>query len=110
MRKKIGIFLVCIMLVTSIFVIVLNDNVKAADAYAVFYPTDDTFVTNSYPDKTRGWEIHIKTKTQSGYEKYAMVYFDISSILPGTDICSAKLKLLLLMILSIQYSSITRTL
>ena len=43
MRKRIGIFLVCIMLVTSLLVVFPVENVKAAGN--TFYPTDDTFIS-----------------------------------------------------------------
>ena len=90
--KRIGIFLVCIILVTFVFVIISNNNVKAADAYAIFYPTDDTVVSEEFNDTNHGDGPTLRFRTYSGIQRYNFIKFGTSTIQPGTIIKSAMLK------------------
>ena len=99
MRRKIIVSLVILTLVTSFLVVFTINKVKAADAYADFYPTDDTFIYKPVPDSNQGWKDHMVTRNAYGaegsdiYQDDILVRFDISSISLGTAIISATLNL-----------------
>ena len=99
MRKKIGIFLLVIMLVTSAFVIFSNNNVKATNAYVVLYPTDDSTINAGNPDNHYGSFTDTTVRNAYGaggsdnWEMDSLIKFDISSLPSDTIIRFATLKL-----------------
>jgi len=95
--KKVLFCGVIIFLAISCCVFIISGEIESTEfldnGAMIFNPTNDTFVTHSNPDDNSGYQTHLKTKSQTGWEKYSLIRFNISSISSGTVICSAKLKL-----------------
>ena len=97
MKKRIGIFLICIMMVTSLLVVFPIENVKAA--IITFYPTDDTIIYKKAPNgPPQGEKISMAVSNAYGiggddiFENNSLIKFDLSSISYDRDINSASLK------------------
>ena len=86
-------------LVTSFIVFFPINNVEAADAYAEFYPTDDTYIIHrsGETNENRGdfdfMEVEIYYGASGIWGEDILIKFDISSIPSDTKITSAKLNL-----------------
>ncbi|MCJ7570849.1 MAG: DNRLRE domain-containing protein, partial [Candidatus Thermoplasmatota archaeon] len=93
----VGIFLVCIMLMTSFLVVFPVEKVKATGI--TFYPTDDTCISKDKPDEINGPVIDMAVRNTYGaggsdiWEWDSLIKFDISDIPSDTMIVSATLKL-----------------
>jgi len=91
MRKKIGILLVSMMLVTSFLVVFPVEIVKATRN--IVYPTDDTYITQYQNNTNYGTEPLLSTRDYPNWVIQTLIRFDISSIPSGTNIAYAKLNL-----------------